>query len=41
MSLGGYNKFSSMLMVVVDNDDSNYDNIYISHYFLFIKRHFL
>lgn len=30
-----------MLMVVVDCGDNNYENAYASHYFLFIKRHFL
>lgn len=28
-------------MVVVVCGDNNYENAYASHYFLFIKRHFL
>lgn len=30
-----------MLLVVVVNNGDNYDNAYASHYFLFIKRHFI
>lgn len=29
------------MVVVVDCGGNNYENAYASHYFLFIKRHFL